>query len=181
MDKVAVFLDGGYLQKGISEKINHEKLSDLLVGTGNYLRTYYYHAWPYKANHPSQADSDRYANMQRFISALQKIQRYTVRMGKVEWRGVDSKGNKIFQQKRVDILFGCDLVLLSAKRSIGKAILVTGDSDFIPAIEIAKNEGVEVELVYISSCPPSEALLTTVDTHRPLSASEINSLSMKTC
>ena len=54
----------------------------------------------------------------------------------------------------MDILLGCDLVLLAAKQRIGKAILITGDSDFIPAIEVAKNEGVEIELVYDSAHHP---------------------------
>ena len=54
----------------------------------------------------------------------------------------------MFEQKRVDILLGVDLVLLAAKQSISEAILVAGDSDFIPAVTIAKSEGILVKLYH---------------------------------
>ena len=45
-------------------------------------------------------------------------------------------------------MLGVDLVLLAAKQSINEAILVAGDSDFIPAITVAKSEGVLVKLYH---------------------------------
>ena len=74
--------------------------------------------------------------------------RYSVRLGRLERRGTNRDGSPIFQQKRVDILLGVDVVLLAAKGQIQQAIIVAGDSDFIPAIEIAKNEGVLVTLFH---------------------------------
>lgn len=91
-------------------------------------------------------------------------------------RGRKADGSPIYQQKRVDILLGCDLVLLSAKQRISKAVLVTGDSDFIPAIEIAKNEGVEIELVYDAEKEPHPNLITIADTRRLLTQDFIDSI-----
>ena len=54
-------------------------------------------------------------------------------------------------KKRVDILLGVDLTLLSAKGQIQRAIIIAGDSDFIPAVEVAKNEGVSVILYHGNS------------------------------
>jgi len=48
----------------------------------------------------------------------------------------------------VDILLGVDLVQLAAKQNIQEAVLVAGDSDFIPAIVAAKAEGVLVKLFH---------------------------------
>jgi uncharacterized LabA/DUF88 family protein len=64
------------------------------------------------------------------------------------FRGLDADGNPIYAQKRVDIMLGVDLVLLAAKSRIHKAALFTGDSDFIPAIKAAKNEGVNIHLFH---------------------------------
>ena len=72
-----------------------------------------------------------------------------MREGKLEFRGTDRESNRpIFEQKRVDIYLGVDLVLLAAKQRIHRAILITGDSDFLPAIRAAKNEGVLIHLYH---------------------------------
>jgi uncharacterized LabA/DUF88 family protein len=64
------------------------------------------------------------------------------------YRGNDSSGNPIFQQKRVDLLLGLDFALLAGKQQISHAAIVTGDSDLIPAVNVAKQEGVSVWLVH---------------------------------
>jgi len=121
---------------------------------------------PYKdKNNPTEEQVARYSNSQRFIDMLKRLDRYDVRLGKLEYRGNDAYGKPIFMQKRVDILLGCDLVLLSSKSRISRAILFTGDSDFIPAVEIAKNEGVEITLYYYDaeSFKPHNNLMEIAD------------------
>lgn len=39
-----------------------------------------------------------------------------------------------------------DIVKLSLKRIVDQFIIITGDADFIPAIRVAKEEGVKVHL-----------------------------------
>ena len=72
-----------------------------------------------------------------------------------------------FVQKRVDIALAADLVRLSCGRMIGKAVIVTGDSDFLPAIEAAKDAGVLVTLFYSESSIHDE-LLSAVDERTPI-------------
>jgi len=86
--------------------------------------------------------------MRSFVHMLNKQTRFEVRLGELAFRGVDKDGQPIFEQKRVDILLGVDLVLLAAKQQITKAILVAGDSDFLPAVEVAKKEGVLIHLYH---------------------------------
>lgn len=50
------------------------------------------------------------------------------------------------KQKGVDIKIGIDIASLSIKRLVEKIVLITGDSDFIPAIKLARTEGVQVVL-----------------------------------
>ena len=66
-------------------------------------------------------------------------------MGHASW--VNSKkrkeGNKdVFEQKRVDVLLSVDMVRHAAAGHIQHAVLIAGDSDFIPAVEAAKESGV---------------------------------------
>lgn len=51
------------------------------------------------------------------------------------------------KQKRVDIKIGLDVAWLSSKSIVDRIVLVTGDSDFIPAMKFARREGVQVILV----------------------------------
>lgn len=67
------------------------------------------------------------------------------------YRGDDASGKPIYVQKGVDLQLGVDLVLLAAKQQISHAAVVAGDSDLLPAIRAAKNEGVLIHLFHGSS------------------------------
>lgn len=47
------------------------------------------------------------------------------------------------RQKGVDMRIGLDISTVTLKRQVDTIVLVTGDSDFIPAAKIARREGVE--------------------------------------
>ncbi len=154
MARVAIFIDGAYLDYVLRDefggvRIDYEKLSAEMANRLELLRTYYYHCPPYQANPPTQDERDRKAKFDRFHHALQSIPRYEVRLGKLEFRGMDaSSGKPRFEQKRVDILLGVDLTRLAAKGQISDAALLAGDSDFLPAVEAAKADGVLFRLFH---------------------------------
>lgn len=47
------------------------------------------------------------------------------------------------RQKGVDMRIGVDITTLTLKQQVDTIILVTGDSDFVPAAKVARREGVE--------------------------------------
>lgn len=49
-------------------------------------------------------------------------------------------------QKGVDIRIGLDIASLALKRVADHVVLVTGDSDFVPAMKMARKEGMKVYL-----------------------------------
>ena len=156
-DRTAIFIDGAYLDHIVFEsllkvRIDYSALVSYLASGLDLFRTYYYHCLPYQSNSPTDDEKRRYAGARNFHSTLESLPRFTVRLGNLEYRGNRQDGSPIFQQKRVDILLGVDLTLLSAKGQIQRAILVAGDSDFIPAVDVAKNEGVSVILYHGNSC-----------------------------
>ncbi|HEX6748970.1 MAG TPA: NYN domain-containing protein [Longimicrobium sp.] len=153
MGQTAIFVDGGYFDRVSrdcgSPRIDFGKLATELSRPDDLLRTYYYHCLPYMSPVPTPEEEERYAGKQRFFSALNRLNRFEVREGKLEYRGTDRESNRpIFEQKRVDIYLGVDLVMLATKQRIHRAILITGDSDFLPAIRAAKNEGVLIHLYH---------------------------------
>lgn len=71
-----------------------------------------------------------------------------MRLGKLAFRGTDNAGNKSFEQKGIDTLLSIDMVNLAATRQVSDIILLAGDSDYIPAIEVTKTHGVGVILYH---------------------------------
>ena len=96
---------------------------------------------------PPTEDERKFLRKRRqFYNALERLSSFTVRLGVVKYRGKNNQGQPIYQQKQVDLLLGLDFALLSAKRSITHAAVVTGDSDMVPAFEVARREGIAVWL-----------------------------------
>jgi len=61
----------------------------------------------------------------------------------------DLKEGDVFydvKQKGIDIRIGIDIASLSYKRLVSKIILLSGDSDFVPAAKLARREGVDFVL-----------------------------------
>jgi len=145
--RVAIFIDGGYFEKVTKNEfgeitIDFKRLIEVLTDGRELLRTYYYNCLPYQSNPPTQEESERFANKERFFSYLRRLPRFNVRLGKLAFRGIDKEGNKDFQQKGIDTLLSIDMVNLAATKQVSNIILLAGDSDYIPAIEVTKTHGV---------------------------------------
>jgi len=157
MSRLAIFIDGGYIDKVLRHEFNGAKISyrDLPKWIANsiqpdigILRTYYYHCLPYQSNPPTQEESKYISSAQKFFGALRRLPRFEVRLGLLARYGPNANGRYYYQQKRVDVLLSVDLVQLSTKRAIDHAAIIAGDSDFIPAINVARNEGVSIWLFH---------------------------------
>jgi len=68
-----------------------------------------------------------------------------------------------FRQKRVDMKIGLDVAWLSSKGIVGRIVLVTADTDFIPAMKFARREGVQVVLVPMGTRMLNKALKAHAD------------------
>jgi len=142
------------------KRIHFGKLSDKLVGSDYRLRTYYYFSMPYQSNPPTEEERRRYENTRRYLASLERINRFEIRFGKLVKRR-DDRGER-FEQKGVDVLLSVDLVRMSFDHQIDAAVLLTGDSDFVPAVRAAKEAGVIVRLYYVpGNC--GDDLITTCD------------------
>lgn len=160
MARLAIFVDGGYIS-ALAERefgvwLDYEKLPTEILNSVasrtpepvDLLRTYYYDCLPYQSARPTKEEADRFAAKRKFYDFLSRIPRFAVREGRLKFRGLDRHGDPIFQQKRVDLMLGLDFALLSGKKQITHAAIVTGDSDLLPALEAAKVEGLSVWLFH---------------------------------
>jgi uncharacterized LabA/DUF88 family protein len=67
------------------------------------------------------------------------------------------------KQKRVDMKIGLDVAWLASKGIVDRIVLVTCDSDFVPAIKFARREGVQVVLVTMGQTMVKHDLLVHAD------------------
>ena len=50
------------------------------------------------------------------------------------------------EQKGVDMRIGLDIASMAYKKQVTKMVLISGDSDFVPAAKLARREGIDFVL-----------------------------------
>jgi uncharacterized LabA/DUF88 family protein len=108
------------------------------------VRSYFYYCAPWMPENPDDEDNRRMEAHRQFVDQVESTNRWQVKLGKLERRREGRQ--EYFEQKRVDVLLSVDLVRHAAAGHIQHAIIVAGDSDFIPAVAAAKDSGVTVSL-----------------------------------
>jgi uncharacterized LabA/DUF88 family protein len=141
------------------------------------FRIYYYDCEPFSGTtihpitglHVDFAASPVFARKSAFLRDLKIMPRVAFRSGTLSWNGWNIPPTKIkllinkiqqgqnltaqdvvpnLRQKKVDIKIGLDMAWLSSKRIVDKIVLITSDSDFVPAMKMARKEGVMIFLLH---------------------------------
>ncbi len=71
-------------------------------------------------------------------------------------------------QKGVDMRIGIDVATLSLKKQVDRIILISGDLDMIPAMKLARREGVQVAIVKVVGKKISTELVEDSDLVRQI-------------
>lgn len=151
--RAAIFIDGGYILTQFKQnKVNpdYTRMAEYFLAplrrniSLDLLRVYFYYCAPWMSQEPTEDEKRRMEAHENFMEEISAIPRWTIRLGKLEKRY--ESGKEYFEQKRVDVLLTCDMVRHAASRDIQHAVLIAGDSDFIPAISATKDSGTTVTL-----------------------------------
>jgi hypothetical protein len=171
MDRVAVFVDAGYVFAQGSVLLAGRKLpradislahAEAVKAFGDFaarisgaelLRVYWY-------------DGTSTGPTAQHLT-LAHLQDVKVRLGFV---------NSVGEQKGVDSLIVTDMITLARNRSIGDAVLVSGDEDLRVGVQQAQEFGVRVHLVGIKPSRGSQSLflLQEADTTHEWSTDEVS-------
>jgi uncharacterized LabA/DUF88 family protein len=157
MENVAVLIDAHYLDL-ISKEFGlpgekHIDIKELAVQMArqNNLwlkQVFLYTCPPFQSSKPTLDESSRKAKYDRFKTKIGNLG-VVVREGRLQKLRVENNGNIIdkFTEKGVDTWFTIDLLRLH-RADIKNAILLTCDTDFVPVIKAAKEDGLRVILYY---------------------------------
>ncbi len=166
----AIFLDGGYFLnqvKAAQVNIDYDRLADYFMAPlrqrvpMDLMRSYFYYCAPWMSTTPTEDELRRMEQFSKFIQQIEDLSRWQVRLGKLEKRRDGMR--EYFEQKRVDVLLSIDLVRHAASGHIQHAILIAGDSDFIPAVISAKEAGVTLTLWCGDKTTVHKDLITVAD------------------
>ena len=123
----------------------------------------------------------------RFQEALLKNNFFSYRLGSLSFDGwrlktkamreirggarplSDDDFEPILVQKQVEMMMGLDIAKLSNTRFVNRLILVTSDSDLIPAIQAARSNGTKVTIITGNRKIVKKKLIRACDEHRPVS------------
>ncbi|WP_396272764.1 NYN domain-containing protein [Granulicella arctica] len=80
----------------------------------------------------------------------------------------DANFNPDFEQKGVDMRIGLDIAAYAANRSIDRIVLVSNDTDCVPALKYGRRAGLQTVLIEPPKVRLAPELLSHSDFKRPV-------------
>ena len=146
--RVSIFIDGSnfyHILKKLFPKqkpndFNFEKFGTFLSKDEKLINVYYYNV-PLDIMY----NKEKYIKQQQFFDKIKRVPNFIFRLCRMQKREVN--GKIIYEAKEDDIHLAVDMVKLACKDSYDKAILISSDGDFVPAIKAVQETGKIVENV----------------------------------
>ncbi|MDP8993400.1 MAG: NYN domain-containing protein [Pseudomonadota bacterium] len=183
--KTVLLVDGGYLRassKGSKQTYDNSFIERFchtcFVADEYLLRIFYYDAPQFRGRVtlPVSGEETTFQASDKWLLHLGKLERFAVRVGTLGFRGwrpralpiggaalKDTDFEPIFEQKGVDMRIGLDIATFSDRRTVDRVLLVSGDTDMIPAMKHARKAGLEVGLIQLPA--PTYPLHNTLKAH----------------
>ncbi len=188
--KVAVLIDGGHLRvlarqakltydPDLIEKVAHA----CAEADETLLRVLYYDCAPYsgKVKKPVSGEEHEFKGSDAWLRRLAAKDLFAVRRGVLKFRGFKPRRIPIapqelsdddfkpdFEQKGVDMRIGLDIANFANDRSVDRIILITGDTDCIPAMKNGRIAGLQIILIEFKEQKLAPELLWHSDFKRRL-------------
>lgn len=150
-ERVFIFIDGSNLYHVLGEICGRRDLQfdkfALKLANGRDLRRVYY----YNIRQESDRRPELGKDQEKFLASLYDTPYMEVRLG--VWR---QHGEEMVE-KGVDVMLATDLVVKALRDQYETAIVVSGDGDFFPAYQAAKDAGKHVEVAAFDENLSAEA------------------------
>lgn len=186
MKSAIVLIDGGFLRSMTKvAKLTYdppfiEKFAHACIHADeDCLRILYYDCAPYSGTVllPVSGQPKTFSGSDRWLHEIAAIDLFAVRRGVLKFRGFQRSRNASkplkdtdfkpqFEQKGVDMRIGLDIASYSAEHLAQRIILVTNDTDCVPAMKFARIAGLQTVLVQLPNCKPSPELVAHSDFKR---------------
>lgn len=147
------------------------------------LRVLYYDCAPYvgRAKLPVSGNECEFSGSDTWLKTLAAKDLFAVRLGVLKFRGFKPKKVPIspkalrdedfkpdFEQKGVDMRIGLDIAAFSTSKAADRIILITADTDCIPAMKHGRKAGLQIVLAGFDGQHIAPELLWHCDFRRPV-------------
>ena len=187
MTKVAVMIDGGYLRE-IARRFRYnpdfiEMVAHQVVANSEVLfRAFYYDCDPFVGMVKLPVTGkEREFKSKRWLPILAAKDNFAVRKGVLKFRGFKPKKVPVspaklndedfypdFEQKGVDMRIGLDIATFAQSGAIERIILISGDTDCVPALKHGRIAGLQIVIAQFPGQKISRELLYHADECRPI-------------
>jgi uncharacterized LabA/DUF88 family protein len=190
--KVIILIDGGFLRVKVNKagkKYDPEFISKFaqkcITVDEEIFRVLYYDCAPYAGTVrlPVSGNSYAFTGSDKWLEELAQQDLFAVRRGVLKFRGYKPKQTPVnpagpltdadfvadFEQKGVDMRIGLDIAAYSTNRSIDRIILVSNDTDCVPAIKFGRKSGLQVIIAELPTNKVAPELVMHSDYKRRVS------------
>lgn len=152
MKRVAIFIDGNNFYFGLRKlygknkslkNFDFKRFSQFLAGNDNVSDIYYYNALLDKEH-----NLEKYESQKEFFEKLGKIPNLHLILCKLLKRNITGTSKFYYIIKEDDIHMAVDMVENACENNFDIAVLVSGDGDFVPAVDSVKKKGKNVKNIY---------------------------------
>lgn len=145
------------------------------------LRVLYYDCAPFQGTVklPVSGNNHEFTGSDTWLRDLASRNFFAVRRGVLKFRGFkpkhipivgralrDDDFVPIFEQKGVDMRIGLDIANHAAQKSVDRIVLITADTDCIPAMKHARIYGLQIIMVRLPNQKLADGLLWHTDLQR---------------
>ena len=188
--KITILIDGGHLRiylKHAHKPVTADYIEKVglacALATEEVIRILYYDCALFNGTTklPISRAVQTHAQATPLLHDLAQKDLFAVRRGVLKFRGyvikknhqpsnppVDADFAPKFQQKGVDMRIGLDMATIAANRSVELIALMTNDTDSIPAMKLVRRAGIQVALLCVPGCKPTQELLAHADFKRSI-------------
>ena len=188
--KVAILIDGGFLRVSAKKAKKHydpnfiEAFAHACKSADESIfRVLYYDCAMYSGTVklPVSGTSHTYTTNDAWLHELSHKDLFAVRRGVLKFRGfkpkktpvapatlTDADFEPIFEQKGVDMRIGLDIAAYSDNHAVDRIILVSGDTDCVPALKYGRRAGLQTVLMEPVGEKLAPELFAHVDFRRPV-------------
>ena len=190
MIRTALFIDGGHLRV-LARKANKnynpdyvEQVALACLGPDEtLLRALYYDCAPFNGDVPLPVTQQirTFSQPDNWLLQLARKDLFAVRRGVVKFRGwrprsvpvppqppTDNDFEPVFEQKGVDMRIGLDVAAFSENHAVDRIILISNDTDCVPAMKYARRAGLQTVTIKLPNGTVASELQYHSDFIRPI-------------
>jgi len=152
MKRVVLFIDGSNFYYGLKSiygeskelsNFNFLKFGEKLASENDLICVHYYNAPLDYKNNP-----EKYAKQQKFFDKVKSTDKVKLILSRLQKRRIKGTDKDYYVIKGDDIHLASDMIKEAYEDVYNISILVSGDGDFIPAVNIVQEKGKLVENAY---------------------------------